>query len=84
MPDGRQRPNPTLIASTTGAGASTGFSLVRTSYPAGSGVDIILFENQEIPLLPGEFLQLISGALNQSIATSWFWRERILEESERT
>lgn len=46
--------------------------------------DFIWQEHQEIPLLPGMAIQLIANQVNVSITTSWIWRERLLEESERT
>jgi hypothetical protein len=44
--------------------------------------DVIIDENQEIPLLPGDSYVFYANTLNQVLAVSFFWRERILEESE--
>jgi hypothetical protein len=48
--------------------------------------DFILFENQEITILPGMTYQIQdTGAnLNQAAIVTYIWRERSLEESERT
>jgi hypothetical protein len=85
FPDNRQRPQPTIVASTNAAaGITTGFSMARGSFPINGQVDFIVTDTQEIQVLPGEILQIIAGTQTQSIGTSWWWRERFLEESERT
>jgi len=46
--------------------------------------EAIFDENQEITLLPGDALQLSPVAINISFFPSIWWRERFLEDSERT
>lgn len=46
--------------------------------------DVILTINQEIPLLPGDALQATADGVNAQINVAAIWRERLLEESERT
>ncbi len=50
---------------------------------ANTMADIILFEDQEMPLLPGDALTVFSDVTAQSLTVSCFWRERFLEDSER-
>jgi hypothetical protein len=45
--------------------------------------DFISYQNQEITLMPGRNLQLVMDTANITLATSFKWRERLLEESER-
>jgi hypothetical protein len=45
--------------------------------------DFILFNDQELTLLPGDALQVNSGQNALTLLISAIWRERSLEESER-
>lgn len=47
-------------------------------------VDAILFEEQEIPLAPGDAVQFDSSFDNTQINVNVWWRERFLEDSERS
>ena len=51
--------------------------------PAVTMYEFITYENQEIPVLPGQAVDLWAGAVNQQVICSLLWRERYLEESER-
>ena len=55
---------------------------------AGAGIggnyDFIFDIDQELPLLPGSAYLLQSQTVNNALAVTWLWRERFLEESERT
>lgn len=44
----------------------------------------IVTENQEITLLPGDDLTLYTTAVNVFLTANFMWRERFLEDSERT
>jgi len=46
--------------------------------------DFIGTDIQEITLLPGDALQVEDTVVNQQVVVSFIWRERLLEESERT
>jgi hypothetical protein len=46
--------------------------------------EFIVFDHQEVTLNPGRSIQLVSGTGNLNLKTTWKWRERLLEESERT
>jgi hypothetical protein len=51
---------------------------------ANSFGDVITTDIQELPLLPGDAYQMLATTLNQRAICSFMWRERLLEESERT
>ena len=52
---------------------------------AGSLVDIVTADDQELTVLPGDALQFATSAVNTTLyLVSAIWRERQLEESERT
>lgn len=44
--------------------------------------EIILHEHQEITVLPGDRLTMVTGDVNTGFAVNFVWRERNLEESE--
>lgn len=60
-----------------------GQSVMRVAFQASQMVDCILFEEQELTLLPGDTLQGITGAQNFPLEINLMWRERFLEDSER-
>jgi hypothetical protein len=86
--DLRGRPQPTIILSSTTAAAVTALATSHQSWQApnvaNSLFDVIFSENQEIPLLPGGAFQIANTIANQQIVYSIQWRERFLEDSERT
>lgn len=81
--DNRGRPQPTLLMSRTAAAQPSAIQLaVTVAGPAGV-YDIIVYENQEIPLLPGDCLTIGNSGTNTSLNVNFWWRERFLEDSER-
>jgi len=52
--------------------------------PASPAVEIIQFEDQEIAMLPGSAIQFRDVNLNTQLHVSLRWRERVLEDSEKT
>jgi hypothetical protein len=85
--DARTRPSPTLIASTQNNAVS--FPLLNNGIALLTGIantmfDLIIYEYQEIPLLPGDAIQLFDQTANDSLTVSFMWRERFLEDSERS
>jgi hypothetical protein len=81
--DVRGRPRPTCIASFASPGASMtqlGDAQIVTS----STYDFIVDESQEIPLLPGTAVQLRMIDVNKAMSATIWFRERFLEESERS
>ena len=52
---------------------------------ANGSFDFIITDIQELPLLPGDALEIDGNVVNQAVAGMTFlWRERFLEDSERT
>jgi hypothetical protein len=47
-------------------------------------VDVILTDGQEFPVLPGDGFRAVNFTANSPVGVSVVWRERFLEESERT
>jgi hypothetical protein len=82
--DARGRQQPTLIVSNSGnVGATPAVNLAQVFFTASVQVELIFQENQELPILPGDALTIFATALNQGVSATFWWRERLLEESER-
>jgi hypothetical protein len=81
--DSRERPQPGVILSTQNAGASTSNKILFSQLAAGTNFDAILFEDQELTILPGDALDITTGIVNQPLNVSLWWRERFLEDPER-
>lgn len=79
--DPRGNPQPTAIVSFN-AQASGGQPLLQRIQPAGNGVDFINNPNQEIPILPGQSVDIQSNTANTQLTCGLMWRERPLESSE--
>lgn len=83
---GQQSPSIVVSSQNTAAIGSNG----NTSWQAFLGPSAaILFnaindDNQEIPLLPGDAIQIRDATVNTNLACTVWWRERFLEDSERT
>ena len=83
--DNRTRPTPTLIASRQNNGAGLGSAFAVVNIPAAGGTfSLISTANQEITVLPGDAMVLSQQTVNQQGEVSCVWRERFLEDSERT
>jgi hypothetical protein len=85
--DSRCRPNPSLINSRSAAVSATNLAANLLQYAVNANTqnfDLLIFEEQEITMLPGDAVQVISNTVNTQMSVSFFWRERFLEESERT
>jgi len=82
--DLRSKPQPGLIASTTTLAAlPTAPLFMGGAVLAGGTTDLITTSAQEIPILPGGGLTIIDSTANQNFSTSFWWRERGLEDSEK-
>ncbi len=85
--DSRQRPTPTLVSSVQTQVASTDLTSLQGLLASNTANTIVQFvgtDIQEIPILPGDAVQVTAQVANSKIALGWLWRERFLEESERT
>lgn len=71
-----------MASSTTQAAPVAG--VIRVNTPANTSADFIWTDVQEIPLLPGDAIDIHGNTVNTFFATSFMWRERFLEDSERT
>lgn len=83
LPDKRGRPNSALIPSFTTNGATTGQTLFSISALVNVTFAVISTQNQEIPITPGDGVQLLDNTQAAQMNVSVLWRERYLEESER-
>jgi hypothetical protein len=88
--DARGSSNPSLSISQQNSSAAPGDlpnALARVFVGQAAGVlpieDLILTDNQEIPLLPGDGLRIRIANLNTELDVSVLWRERALEDSEQ-
>jgi hypothetical protein len=87
--DSRGRPTPTCIVSSQASAAAAPAmtnqrSIAQPNLSAVSNYDIINTDICEIPLLPGDGYQVQSITVNLQLLVSFWWRERFLEDSERT
>lgn len=86
--DARSRPRSTCIPSDNGAGNAGGIGGTVHPYTArtlvaASGFSNLLQWGEQIPLLPGDAIQLASGLVTVSNSYQIRWRERFLEQDER-
>lgn len=81
--DARSRPQTAMNISTTGAAAIPLIVRAIANIQANQTYDFITFEDQEIPILPGDAIQLRQTTNNQAVSLTLQWRERFLEDSER-
>ncbi len=85
--DSRDGPrNSTCFSSSSNpaAAVSLGNSSIRVLTPVTQTIPIIAYEDSAIPILPGQGIVVNSGATNVQMVTTFIWRERFLEDSERT
>jgi len=71
-----------LIATQTSAAATTAGSIVLYAGPTGPTQQWIY--TQEIPIAPGGAVEIHTAGINIAINVCVLWRERFLEEGERT
>lgn len=87
-PRGNPTPNTVFSFVQTPAPGDLANSIDRSNIGAAAGfnseLDIIVTDIQEIPLLPGDALRFRVSNLNVESEGVFWWRERVMEESERT
>jgi hypothetical protein len=86
--DLRGRPASTCIVSNNSA-AATAIGGTAVNIWAGTGVanlaqEAILASAVEVPLTPGVAVLVTAAATNTTLNVSYWWRERFLEDSERS
>jgi hypothetical protein len=72
-----------MIATMSNTVPVVGTAIDVVNVPANSPWQAINFEHQELTLLPGDSYSL-SATPNTALQAGFWWRERFLEESERT
>jgi len=84
--DGRNAGSPVLKTSfgSTLGGRTIGTNIESARGADGTTADFILTDNQEITLSPGDALQVEDNGANIAMFVSIIWRERFLEDSERS
>jgi hypothetical protein len=83
--DPRGNPQPSLIGSRANAPSTFGTNVKATiQLGVNAAYELIVTDDQQLPLLPGDAIQVEDTIVNQSVLVNIWWRERFLEESERT
>ncbi len=82
--DARGNPGSSLLLSFSNADAVIGSVIFSATSSGQNDVEEILTKNQELPLLPGDVYVMSLSVTNTIGDFSVSWRERFLEESERT
>lgn len=82
---GQQNSQLVITQSNTTAGLNTlGNIWYQLFTPAAvNNTDVILTDDEEFPLLPGDAITMCTNSFNSAIACTFMWRERFLEDSER-
>lgn len=81
--DPRGNPQPSMIISAA-AQAAGGTPILQKGVLQNTNAEFILTNDQQIPLLPGQVIDLQSNIANTQLNVNFMWRERALELSELT
>lgn len=73
-----------LVASKQAGAAGPASAILQYHSAANVTTDIVLEIDMELPILPGFGLQISAATTNTQLLVNIWWRERFLEESERT
>jgi hypothetical protein len=89
--DDRARIAPTIVlsqqntaAAPPAMGGTNENSVLQASILASQPFNVVMTDLDEFPVLPGTGLQVNCGVVNQALNVTIWWRERFLEEAERT
>jgi len=78
------RGSPSTVARiSNGTAAAFNDQALQLGLQPNVGFDVINTDIQEIPVLPGEGVQLRCSVVNNAITVSYWWRERPLTDSEQ-
>ncbi len=82
--DGRNTRNSSMITSvgSTLGGRQIGTTILATGILTNGTWSFIEVESQQIPITPGDAVQIQSDVANSQVVVGLLWRERALEESE--
>ena len=73
-----------IVSGTSASSPAAGTAVNQFVFQnANQMLDTILFEDQELTILPNTQVTFRTGAVNQQLLGGILWRERFLEESER-
>jgi hypothetical protein len=73
-----------LLFSRAAVAGPTATNIMQISVAVAETRDFIATVQQELPLLPGDALMLDGNQANTNLTFSALWRERLMEESERS
>ncbi len=76
--------NPTLIMSLANPAVGQAQGAATLRGPALTNVDYLVTRNQELPLLPSDAIGVRTLNVNKNLIVNFIWRERVLDEGERT
>lgn len=82
--DPRGNPQPTAIVSKQTSVGIVGVPQLQRNVQSTGSVDFINNVDQQIPVLPGQALDVNAQTANTNLIVSYMWRERALELSELT
>lgn len=83
--DSRNRPNPTVSASFSVASPAALAGIIgRFNVVVSTPFEVLFTDLHELPVLPGRGVQFNNTVANQTLIVTAWWRERFLEDSERT
>lgn len=71
-----------IISSDVNSGALVGTQFLGINLNVGVSYDLVLDENQELTILPGQSFDVRNNIAQQTVAMSVVWRERSMEEAE--
>jgi hypothetical protein len=74
----------TILSQGSVVGGGNMLEKFRVILPVNSNFDFIIDDSQQITVLPGDAIEVSTSTSNQQLDLSWLWRERALEDSERT
>jgi hypothetical protein len=82
--DARGNANPSTVNSV--GNGTPGYGSALNGFVLLPNTTIVLpnNENQELPILPGDAYDVFTAVVNVTLNVGLIWRERLLEESERT
>lgn len=81
--DPRGNPQPTAIVSQNSQAAG-GLVFMQRAVGSTLNADFINYSDQQIPVLPGQVVDVGAQVANQAMQVGFMWRERALESSELT
>lgn len=83
--DNRFTPSPNSVVSlSSNAGGVLGVTVMQVATAISANADFLISDVHELPLAPGSAFIVYSNILNNAVEATFLWRERMLEDSERS